>query len=188
MNGIVNTMCVYGDYLFVGGSFNYIVKENNDTLWCNSIAYYDGNDWFTTGSGFQYGMADPNGPHPAEVKVLKVIEGRLYAGGAFRYADGVKVNKIARYSEILDGMSKPDYIPEEKALTLIPNPASQSVLVKTKEMQGDVSLITTEGKLIRMYEIDQGRVEIDVSGLSPGIYFVQMMINGKSYSERLVID
>gem|GEM_PF-6447786 len=51
-----------------------------------------------------------------------------------------------------------------------------------------VSLITTEGKLIRMYEIDQGQVEIDVSGLSPGIYFVQMMIKGKSYSERLVID
>jgi hypothetical protein len=73
----------FGDTLLVCGTL-YAVVEGNDSVPVSRIAaFYDG-AWH------------PYGNFSSLVRRLKVLDGELYAIGAFRYADGVECNGVAK--------------------------------------------------------------------------------------------
>ncbi|MCX6050326.1 MAG: hypothetical protein NT075_34960 [Chloroflexi bacterium] len=76
------------DTLYTGGNFRIIGNQRVD-----NIAQWNGADWRALGGGL---MASEYGDSPAKPYAIVVDEaGRIYAGGEFAIAGGVKVNNLA---------------------------------------------------------------------------------------------
>jgi hypothetical protein len=72
---------------------------------------------------------------------------------------------------------------KEDGWNIYPNPAFDQLICSVKRRSANTTLqiFSMEGKLLRtMQAVEQGQIEIDVSGLSPGVYFFVL----KDDSER----
>ncbi len=87
VNGIVRTLAVLGDDLYVGGEFT---TAGGIPAAC--IAKWDGTVWSALGSGLGWNFNTP------AVRAMAVMNGSLYVGGVFNTAGGITVNCIARWS------------------------------------------------------------------------------------------
>ena len=70
VNGVVRTVFVQDDRIYVGGKFS-----KAGTTPANNVAVFDGATWRSVGRGSSNGV--PGG----QVRALQVIEGKLYVGG-----------------------------------------------------------------------------------------------------------
>jgi hypothetical protein len=82
-------------------------------------------------------------------------------------------------------------IPVEQQLTLYPNPASHTTVVKGISIGSEkgMSLFDASGKKyqVRISKTIPGRsVELDLSGLTPGIYFLQVNTANGNQTVRIV--
>jgi hypothetical protein len=82
-NGTVYALVVFGSDLIVGGSFNSV----NGGTPASKIAKWNGATWSAFGGGINGTVYD-----------LEVLNGVLYAAGAFDSAGGVPANKIAKWT------------------------------------------------------------------------------------------
>ena len=82
-NGTVYALVVFGSDLIVGGSFNSV----NGGTPASKIAKWNGATWSDFGGGINGTVYD-----------LEVLNGVLYAAGAFDSAGGVPANKIAKWT------------------------------------------------------------------------------------------
>ncbi len=95
ITGVIYTMTVYDNKLFIGGSFNIsgIASEH--------IAYWDGSSWNAVGAGFsQFGR----------VYCFAIYNNKLIIGGFFEEGDGNPGNYIAQwdgssYSSLGEGIT-----------------------------------------------------------------------------------
>lgn len=81
----VDVMCVYNGKLYVGGAFFAA-----GSLATTNIAVWDGSHWDTLGSGLTWCSGGL-----AWADAMVVYNGKLYVGGAFCHAGGIKANNIA---------------------------------------------------------------------------------------------
>lgn len=74
-------------------------------------------------------------------------------------------------------------------LSIFPNPAQDKVEFVNSEMIKTISIINLLGETIyrENLHVPSGSVQVDISGLSNGIYTVVVETNGKSISNRLVV-
>jgi hypothetical protein len=96
----VYALQVYNGKLYAGGAF----YAANDSA-TNDIAVWDGNVWSTTGTGMSTCVSTPS-----YVTCFAVYNGKLYAGGSFCKAGGIKANNIAvwngsAWDSVLGGMN-----------------------------------------------------------------------------------
>ncbi len=78
--------------------------------------------------------------------------------------------------------------------TVYPNPASHSVTVRLNpalvEMEREVSILSLEGKEVARHLLPEGSLkkQYDVSGLSPGTYFIVVLEKGKKrFTDKLTV-
>ncbi len=101
--GVVGTLAVSGDELYVGGDFRVA-----GGIAATNIARWDGASWHDLGGGlrnFDYGGAENGG-----VGALVVDQGILYAAGEFRLAGSSQATNIAawdgtRWSDLSGGVN-----------------------------------------------------------------------------------
>ncbi|WP_172277835.1 PQQ-dependent sugar dehydrogenase [Chryseobacterium sp. LAM-KRS1] len=74
-------------------------------------------------------------------------------------------------------------------IKVYPNPASKKVFIDgIKEQKLSVEIINSEGRLMNQLKIGNDN-SIDISGLSPGVYYINLKSGElKSYSQKLIIQ
>lgn len=82
---------------------------------------------------------------------------------------------------------------QPESFTLYPNPASSLVIVEVPAIEikdAQLSLIDLTGKVVIRQKVDagNGKVQLDVSDLPKGLYFVKYENGGKPELKRLVIQ
>jgi hypothetical protein len=85
---------------------------------------------------------------------------------------------------------------EELALSnetvVYPNPASTQVNIKLPDsLNGAVSnlkLLDIYGKRLAVFTVNGIHSELDISGLVPGVYFIQVQNGEYSFQKKLVVD
>ena len=87
------------------------------------------------------------------------------------------------------GGSEGIYDAESGTLTLFPNPASTSVTVTVSGMDGEVTveIVDLNGRTSGKWTVDSGKVELDLSGLSQGAYFVRVTGERQTAVRKLII-
>jgi hypothetical protein len=76
--------------------------------------------------------------------------------------------------------------PEQKAGLIFPNPSINKIAIKM-EGEGSVRILNASGQEVIIKQLNYSD-EIDVSGLSEGIYLVKISSGDKSFSQKLVIS
>ncbi len=72
-------------------------------------------------------------------------------------------------------------------LSVFPNPASSLLNIRSNHQLGDIRLIDMLGQLV-YYNSNSGSLHtIDVSGLHPGLYFLQLNIGGQLETHRIQV-
>lgn len=88
--GAVDSLTVHGNDLFVGGRF-----RNAGSVGATNIARWDGTNWHSLGNGLRF-FSGPGAENGA-VRVLRVHQDSLFAGGGFRLAGNTGATNIARW-------------------------------------------------------------------------------------------
>jgi len=90
MDGFVTSCVNYKNYIYAAGDFYNL---------SNSISMWKGNKWNVVGKGSKNDSKNRicNGLCSGSVHDLKVYKGELYAAGTFQFADGKRVNGIAKW-------------------------------------------------------------------------------------------
>jgi hypothetical protein len=68
----------------------------------------------------------------------------------------------------------------ESSVFIYPNPADQSISIET-EMESDVIILNLQGQVAQKINHSDIHQPIDISSLSPGIYFIQLQETGATY-------
>jgi hypothetical protein len=117
--GGVNALVVYGSVLCVGGNF-----DTAGGMPANNIAYWDGSNWGTLGSGVD----------GYSVNALTTYNGALIAGGAFDTAGGIPANNIAQWTSPL-GINELRDKSEEVRVYPNPNDGKFSVICHSEQSE-----------------------------------------------------
>lgn len=76
---------------------------------------------------------------------------------------------------------------------IYPNPAKEKIYIKNLEFdpsgKGTINLFNNSGTRIKTVKIkDRGLITINCSNLVPGIYYVQLTVNGKKSTKKVLIE
>jgi hypothetical protein len=106
----------------------------------------------------------------------------LYVGG---FLTAASVSYIVE-DDLTVGIS--DAIAADNQTYVFPNPATDHIMIKNDGQDLLVQIFDLQGKAILSREIPNGISRIPLDGVATGIYIVNYLRDGKSYSERLVIE
>jgi glycosidase len=74
-------------------------------------------------------------------------------------------------------------------IKVYPNPVSSYLVIERESSQKvEMRILTFSGQLIQSLRLEDQRSELDVSGLSSGLYFIQLIENGHVQSFKLLKD
>ncbi len=84
-------------------------------------------------------------------------------------------------------------VPLLRDLQLMPNPATSEVLLSLSNASADagtVRLISADGRIVRTWPMPAGitRTTLDLGGLAPALYVVELNVAGAVLKERLVVQ
>lgn len=74
-----------------------------------------------------------------------------------------------------------------KWVAIYPNPATDFITITNGEA-GEVNLYTLQGQKVLSQTIPADHARIDVSGLEFGVYVLEMQVDGKLYTQKLLIN
>jgi hypothetical protein len=167
-NAQIYDMIVFEDELWVVGGFSIAGGQP-----IKGIAKWNGIDW--CGLGFN----PLNGGN--QITNIEMLHNEIYIAGGFKEINGDTVNYIAKWNggSFTDVCGNTTSIKNEFAnqdiFTLFPNPATQSITIKTNIMQTTTLLIyNVMGKEVYRQQITAKETNVDVSALSNGLYFVRV--------------
>ena len=91
--------------------------------------------------------------------------------------------------EVVPPASLDDHFSDNNSILVYPNPASNTITIKTSLQVKSVEIIDVLGKLIRMHQIDQveNTIQLNINDLSKGIYFLKIQSESRLYSEKIII-
>ena len=74
----------------------------------------------------------------------------------------------------------------ELAVKVYPNPANNHITIETSGLVETASLVNTLGQKVLEIVPQSERFEVNISGLSEGVYFLKLSINGNEYVAKLI--
>ena len=77
---------------------------------------------------------------------------------------------------------------DQHVATIYPNPASKQITVSTVGIADQLFVTDAMGRTVLTIQPNAEQTQIDITGLSPGIYFVQIVTGESKQTERLVIE
>jgi len=86
--------------------------------------------------------------------------------------------------DIYDGI-KDNYLTE--AVSVYPNPATSNVTISAP-IGSEINIVDISGRAIAQYKIDNTTtINVNISNYNSGLYFVQVIHNGNSFTDKLLI-
>jgi hypothetical protein len=166
----VRSLFLYGNLLYVSGDFT-----NAGGTSANYIASYDGTSFPSLGTGMD-----------TTVNCIIADDGIVYATGKFTHAGGNPASKIAKWSDAGVGMNN---LSENQSALLFPNPSNGifSVVLKDNFHNSEIEIYNSLGEKISDVELKDEKTTIDLSNEAKGIYFYQILTDGKVISEGKLI-
>ncbi len=165
----VQQVLEYNNKLIVGGFFTIAGSTP-----ANAIALWNGSSWHAMGAGVdQY------------VSSFIEFNGSVYVGGHFSNAGGIFVNNVAKWTESGTGIIAP--IPE-KSIYVFPNPIESNVTVVSSNAIKKIIISNLDGQTIEEeVNLDKSeKVQLDLSSLAKGIYFLDCITETGSQKIRVV--
>jgi hypothetical protein len=74
----------------------------------------------------------------------------------------------------------------QQQTVLYPSLTNNFVFIDAGNVSGSIFIFTTEGKLVKEVPTSKGKVSIDVSGLSSGIYFARCFSGEKIFTGKFI--
>ena len=74
----------------------------------------------------------------------------------------------------------------KEQITIFPNPAKNIITVSGLKSQGEIKLITSEGKNIFMQKVTNQSQKIDISTLSKGVYFLEYITDKEIFRNKFI--
>jgi hypothetical protein len=173
----IDVMHVHDGYLYVAGQFH-----TPGGIPANSIARWDGNEWCGCGSTFD-----------GQIVSMTHYRDTLYVGGGFNHIDGDSIAKIARFigSDFADTCGSTTVgiktlKAERKQIVGYPNPARDVIhlmLPQLGNQEVEIQIYNQVGQLtIRQSKyLTNQKLELDLSQLSKGMYFGEIVTKQKNY-------
>ncbi len=155
----INDFLIYGDKVFIATEDGTFYSTNN------------GDNWLDISDGLE-----------SSTQCLTITNNTLYAG---TYNKGV-------YRLDLDFLGVDDYrhTSSDKIFEVYPNPASDKLTITAKEALSDeysVKIMNETGRtLISRQSLFQTSADINISDLSPGMYFVIISCGDNVYYDKLI--
>ncbi|MBK8585629.1 MAG: T9SS type A sorting domain-containing protein [Bacteroidetes bacterium] len=171
----ITSLQVYNGELFAAGFFNQAGGVATD-----GIAKWDGHKWCGLGSNFNGLIVD-----------MAVYNNELIVSGDFTSIDGVPVNHIAKWvgGSYVDSCQSTVGIDEFSfsSIKLFPNPASDKLLIEINSgILQKITVYDLTGKLVQTFSCNTSSQELDISTLSPGLYFLDVISDQRTFRKRFV--
>lgn len=158
--------------------------------------------WTTTEETNNKGFSIERGTDAIHFTAVGWVDGAHTSSGTINYTfiDGEVQPGTIYYYRIRqvdsDGSSSVSEIrsarTEEKDILVVPNPAKDKVLLYLPSANGGlagISLIDKQGRNIRQWSKPAEQVvPLELGSLSPDIYFIKVMLKGRIYTQRLLIE
>ncbi len=159
---------VHNDELYVGGVFEYA-----GGVYTGNLAKWNGTNWL---------QVTPSIISPV-VYDIQFHNDEIYIGGAFRFIDSIPVNYIAKYS-LHTGIED---LQLNNQLSVYPNPSTNklNIEINSGTIQ-KISIYDLTGKLIKTISTNTSKQELDISTLSPGLYFLDAVSDQRTFRKRFV--
>ncbi|MBL0072350.1 MAG: T9SS type A sorting domain-containing protein [Bacteroidetes bacterium] len=112
----------------------------------------------------------------------------MYVGGKFTKIGGINANSIAKWH--IAGVSV-DELNNEVDFSLYPTPFSKVVYLYSKQNLENAQIIIHDllGQEVRkLNKLFGQHFEIDRENLISGIYFLSLTSNGKTWTEKLMVE
>jgi len=77
------------------------------------------------------------------------------------------------------------------SFSIYPNPASQKLVISSNNaVEFSYIIYNYTGKLVTLNEVDAGSTQhsVDVTGWNKGVYFVRILSNGQSVTEKIIVE
>ena len=109
--------------------------------------------------------------------------------GAPEIFDGIDNN----CNKLIDEGVEINSLQNENGIFIFPNPANDKIILSIDNQfninsSSNISICDLSGKNILQIEIKSSETEIDVSQFVSGIYFVKVIVGGKQFEHKLIIE
>lgn len=179
LNDTVITLCVDSlhNKLIAGGKFT----QTGLGVPAKHIAEWNGTNWQEIGGGAN-----------ADVWAVFAKDSNLYVGGSFTQVGGVPANLIAVWGNSPVGINEADLQNEE--LKIYPNPTTSEITIEFELSETKNTFIVIKnilGQTIRILSNNvffkgNNKIEVDLSELSCGLYFVQLQRDNKITCKKII--
>ncbi|HPX76807.1 MAG TPA: T9SS type A sorting domain-containing protein [Bacteroidales bacterium] len=106
----------------------------------------------------------------------------------YYYIDNICISSVPNYCDSYIYTQNPPIIEEE--ISIYPNPVNKDLFIQIPEIYKRIKIIiyNAYGKTIKEKNLQSESSSIDVSNLSPGIYFIQILTEQKNYIKQIIIN
>lgn len=172
-------------------SFNYTTNQL-------TVSFYDSSNTFTSATYYWEISSDSNMTDPItstlqNPTILLDSAGTywvcLYVSdscGGDWFCDSIVVPKLNMVSSEELNINR-----TYKLASIYPNPAKNNLSIKFNELQtnSEIQIVDVIGKLMRKYNIEYiNNINLDISSLKNGVYFVHIKSNNKILTEKVIIN
>lgn len=169
VNAGVQSLYSYGSKLFVGGAFWMV-----NGVTANRAAYWDGSSWTVLGTDQGSGA-----------KTISVFNNELYYGGEGAFNGQSYISKWS--AGTFTGIEETE---EKIQFSVFPNPVSEKLFITSNANTKHLLVHDIIGNIMNVSVSSSnemsGVMEINVSNLSPGIYFLSVE-NNSSNAVKFVV-
>ena len=181
IDGQVMSFYEYDDNLYIGGKF--MTFNNGDTA--ANLLRWDGNSMCSFKTQINGG-----------IWCIDIYDSNLVIGGGFYQIDS---NILFRALAISNGIPTPDTcfinintVNEimTQNIEIFPNPASDNIHISFKHLSANIASITIFNLLgDRVFHscIQKNEMDVDVSGLNNGVYFIKLTVEDQFITSRKII-
>jgi len=74
---------------------------------------------------------------------------------------------------------------EQEQIFVYPNPAKDNLTIETLK-KSTIEILNLQGQIILQQHLQQGKTEVDISGLAKGFYFLRLYSNGKTAVKKIL--
>ena len=142
-----------------------------DTIFAGSL---DG-VYFSSDNGSSWKLLNYGFPVNTQVFALAISDSNVFAGTA---NNGI-------WKMALSNVGIKEINNNESNLTVYPNPATDELTIKSLQ-KSTMVIIDIQGQTILQQSLQQGKTDIDISGLAKGVYILRLCSNDKTEVERIV--
>lgn len=170
----INDMAIYNDELYVVGNF-----QRAGILPAYNVAKWNGSAWCTLTT-----------PFSDDIMCLAFYHDSLFVGGNFKTIGNDSILYLAKCAVTAFDTCEFNISVEEidnGNLRLFPIPSVDKIMVELnyKTIQ-NISIYDLTGKLVKAFSINTSNQELDISTLSPGLYFLDVVSDQRTFRKRFV--